>query len=119
MIAQSNRFHGPNSLKTLFRRGRSIKLDYLVLRHIANKQRLDFRLAVVVSKKVDKKAVVRNKIRRRLFELCRRRLPDFEVGVDLALIVYKNELAFMPAPELDKLLQPLFVQLAELYPHRF
>ena len=118
MIAQPNRFHGHNSLKTLLRRGRSIKLNYLALRHIANERRLSFRLAIVVSKKVDKKAVVRNRIRRRLFELCRRRLPNFETGVDLALIVYKNDLALMPASELEKLLQPLFAQLAELYPPR-
>ena len=86
-----------------------------MVRHQSNSRRSDFRLAVVVAKKVDKRAVVRNRIRRRIYELFRRRLPVFSGGVDMAVIVLKSDPAFMPAAELEDLLRPVFARLSEYY----
>lgn len=62
---------------------------------------MDFRMAVVVSKKVAKSAVVRNRIRRRLYESVRKqRLLDGH-AVDLVFVVRNESLAGLPATELD------------------
>ena len=115
MITHSNRFHGHRSLTKFFRRSQSFRAGCLIVRHQANNYRSDFRLAVVVSKKVDKKAVVRNRIRRRIYELFRCRLPSFGMGVDMAVIVQKSDPAFVSATELEDLLQPVFARLSEYY----
>lgn len=115
MIAQKHRFHGRNSLKPLFAKGGAIRADHFTLRHSANKRRSVWRLAVVVSKKVEKRAVVRNRIRRRLYELFRRRLGDDFGGVDLAVIVLKRELAEMDHGRLQALFEPVFAELEKRY----
>ena len=115
MIAGSNRFHGRNSLADFFRRSRSVRIEGFVVRHRPNRRRSDFRLAVVVGKKVDKRAVVRNRIRRRIYELFRRQLPAFGCGVDIAVIVLKSDPALVPAKELENLFRPVFARLSEFY----
>ena len=67
-------------------------------------------MAVIVSKKVSKKAVTRNRIRRRCFELWRPHLADLPAA-DLALIASQPELADWPAPRLADLNQKLLEQL--------
>ena len=48
------------------------------------------RLGVVVSRKVDKRAVVRNKIKRRLREIFRLKRGIFSKGFDIVIIARKN-----------------------------
>ena len=52
-----------------------------------------YRAAVVVSKKVHKSAVVRNRIRRRLYEITRNALKGHEKAPDLIYIVQNPVLA--------------------------
>lgn len=115
MIAQKYRFHGHGSLRFLFNRGQSIRTDFFILRHLNNKRRSDLRLAIIVSKKVDKRAVVRNRIRRRLYELFRVRFLSHDLNADLAVIVLKSELADLPAPQLNKIFEPIFEKLLKQY----
>lgn len=68
MIIRKNRFHGHHSVSRV--RGPSLHGEHVSVRFAGN-GRADYRAAVVVSKKVDKRAVVRNRIRRRLFEILR------------------------------------------------
>lgn len=62
----------------------------------------DYRLAIVVSRKVSKSAVVRNRIRRRIYEVVR--LHKKEVGVDwpldLVISVFDDRAAKVPHEEL-------------------
>ena len=44
------------------------------------------RAAFIVGRRVDKRAVVRNRVKRRLREAWRRELPVFQVGVDVGFI---------------------------------
>lgn len=50
-------------------------------------------MAVVVSRKVNKSAVVRNRIRRRIFEIVRTQPPAKLAGYDLVFTVFSDELA--------------------------
>jgi ribonuclease P protein component len=81
----------------------------LSLRYAPNAHRDQYRLAVVVSRKVSKSAVVRNRIRRRVYENVRILSGSFSEAYDLLLVVYDESFAKKPAPEvraeIEKLLQ--------------
>jgi len=62
--------------------------------------RQDWRAAVIVSKKVHKSAVVRNRIRRRFFEALRLQSGHFTAPYDIAFIVFNEKLADIDAKEL-------------------
>ncbi len=96
MLALKNRFHGHNSLRPLYQKGRGIYSKNLKLLWLPA-ERSDFKVAVVVSKKVHKSAVVRNRIRRRIYEISRLQFKDQAAGVDLIFIVQTPNLATMPA----------------------
>ena len=114
MITQKNRFHGYNSLRFIFKKGQTLRSDHFTIRHMPSRN-TNYRLAVVVSKKVDKKAVTRNRIRRRLYELFRQTFKDCSPAIDLVIIVHKPELATMPAGELQALFRPYILQLNTKY----
>jgi ribonuclease P protein component len=63
----------------------------------------------VVSKKVHKSAVKRNKIRRRLYETLRRG-PEIRQNVDLIFTVYTESVLEMSAPELSQQVDRLLHQ---------
>ena len=71
MLASTNRFHGRDSLRFVYRRGQQVRGSQLNLRYICNARRTTFRSAIVVSKKVHKSAVLRNRLRRRIYEIIR------------------------------------------------
>lgn len=102
MISRSHRFHGRGSLKLVYGRGQTVRTSWLVLRYLKNERRSDYRAAVVVSRKVSKSAVVRNQIRRRLYELIRLAGPEFADVYDLILTVHDELPAKLPAAELDR-----------------
>lgn len=107
MIARTHRFHGHASLKYLYSNGKAVRVAGLSLRYILNEKRSDYRAAVVVSKKVSKSAVVRNRIRRRVYENVRI-LSNSYVGVhDMAFLVYDERYADMPAEKLTAEMQKL------------
>jgi ribonuclease P protein component len=102
MIDTSHRFQGHGSLRFAYQRGQTIRGQHCSLRFIENKRRDTYRVAVVVSKKVNKSAVVRNRIRRRLYEVVRSVAPRINGSYDLVFIVYSDQLAEMPAPEVRR-----------------
>jgi ribonuclease P protein component len=80
------------------------------VKYIANPRRKYPRFAVVVSKKIYKSAVRRNRIRRRIYECIRRELPNLSNAGDLAVIVTSAEVLTMPAVKLDSLVVQLLRQ---------
>jgi ribonuclease P protein component len=86
----------------------------VTIKSVANPHRKHSRFAVVVSKKVHKSAVGRNRIRRRVYEVIRYELPKFTASHDVAVMVFSSELISLPADELTVLLRDLFHQ-AGLY----
>ena len=65
------------------------------------------RMAVVVSKKVEKTAVGRNKIRRRIYEVLRLNLEQIPKKRDYIFVVFSKDLLKMPFSDLEKLLGEL------------
>lgn len=110
MISRKNRFHGYNALRYIYQKGKVVRSPFVSLKYTPNERRKDYRLAVVVSRKVSKSAVVRNRIRRRLYELVRLRGSDFTGVYDMALVVYDERIADQPAPELAESIDQLLIK---------
>jgi len=102
MLAKKNRFQGRTTLGLVFRRGvvtrgRSVSARWLP------SDKADLRAAIVVSRKISKSAVVRNRIRRRIYTFLEQHLAQLKTG-DLVVTVFDTSLAEAPASELDKVL---------------
>jgi ribonuclease P protein component len=108
MIGRSNRFHGRASIQRLYKSGKLVRSASLSLRYAPNSRRTEYRLAVVVSRKVSKSAVVRNRIRRRLYEHVRILSASIPVSHDLIITVYDENMAEMPATGLNEEVVKLF-----------
>lgn len=101
MIDSKHRFQGYGSLRFVFSKGNTVRGQFFSLREIENKRRDTYRVAVVVSRKVHKSAVVRNRIRRRIYEQLRLALADVTKSYDIAVIAYSDKLAELPSAELQ------------------
>ncbi len=100
MIAQKNRFHGHNKVDSVYRRGSTLRGSLISLKYVPGTGQRPFRAAVVVSKKVSKSAVVRNRIRRRIYELVRQFDSQPLMGSELVFIVYSDQLASLESARL-------------------
>ena len=99
MIPVKNRFHGHNSLRYVYSNGTAVRTSAVTLKFVHNDRRHEPRVAVVVSKKVIKSAVARNRIRRRVYEYIRPLLPSLRGTFDMVFIVTSAELRSQPADE--------------------
>lgn len=104
MISKSHRFHGYGSLRYVYQNGKTIRGPLTALKFAANDRRSSYRLAVVVSKKISKSAVMRNRIRRRLYEAFRRHMVA-DQAFDIVVTVFHEQIATIPADELDRLVR--------------
>ncbi|HYH75814.1 MAG TPA: ribonuclease P protein component [Candidatus Saccharimonadales bacterium] len=100
MIDRIHRFQGHGSLRFVYQKGKVVRGQFCSLKFISNSRRDTYRLAVVVSRKVHKSAVVRNRIRRRIYEIIRHEEAAICGPFDLVFTVYNDQLATMPAAEL-------------------
>ena len=100
MLQQRYRFHGYGGLRYLYRHASAERSRLLIVKYVANRRRRMPRIAVVVSKKVHKSAVGRNRIRRRIYEILRQQVPYFTGVYDVALIITSSEVLTTPHDEL-------------------
>jgi ribonuclease P protein component len=108
MIAREHRFHGYNSLSFVYRKGRIVRDRYCSLKYTANPRRQTSRVAVVASRKLSKSAVVRNRIRRRIYEQVRGGgVVSGGVAYDLVFTAYDEKLADISVKELNKIISKL------------
>ena len=114
MLAFAYRFHGHGSLRFVYKNGQAIRSHLITIKHTTNPHRKVSRFAVVVSKKVHKSAVGRNRIRRRIYEIVRLEMPKMKGVHDVAIMVFSSEVITMPADELYDAVRQLFEQ-ADLY----
>lgn len=114
MIPAPFRFQGHNSLRYVYANGKAVRSQAATVKWVHNAHRSKPRISVVVSKKVLKSAVGRNRIRRRIYEYIRTRLPQLNDVYDIVIIVTTPEFRVMPAPELTEQLDGLF-EKAELF----
>ena len=106
MLRQRYRFHSRGGVKYTYKHGKTIRMPRISLVHNDNSRGFQ-RFAVVVSKKVIKSAVKRNRIRRRVYEAIRLELPEFTAKKDCIFVVFNKDVANIPFEDLRKLIRKL------------
>jgi ribonuclease P protein component len=106
MLAKKNRLTKKKDFENVFKRGRSFKQDFLIFKIIENKLGQS-RFSFIVSKKISKKAFLRNRVKRRISESVRLKIEKLRKGIDGILIALPKveEKKFL---EIDETIEKLF-----------
>jgi ribonuclease P protein component len=111
MLNRQHRFHGYGSLKRVYSNSKGVRGQSIGLRYSRRGPNKKYRVAVVVPKKVNKSAVARNRIRRRIFEIIR--LSEvIPPSADLIFTVYSDEVREAKADDLSKLINGLIQRIS-------
>jgi len=85
MLPFKNRLKKRKGFEAVFEKGEGFRQDLLFLKIFENNKE-DSRFAFSVGKKVAKKAIIRNRIKRQLREAVRLILPEVKTGIDGVLV---------------------------------
>jgi ribonuclease P protein component len=102
MLSRTHRFHGSGSLRRVYSQGKTVRGPFFSIRWAPNDRRESYRVAVVVSRKVHKSAVGRNRMRRRIYASVRKLQRDINGPYDIVITVFQDSLLNEPPSELDK-----------------
>lgn len=106
MLNSKYRFHSRGGVRHTYQEGKTIRTPKISLVHNDNSRGFQ-RFGVVVSKKVLKSAVGRNRIRRRVYEAIRLELPNFSAKKDCLFVVYSRDIKDIPFLELRHMVKEL------------
>lgn len=108
MLSSKYRFHSRGGVRYVYAHGRTIRHSKISLVHCPNTRGFQ-RFAVVVSKKVDKRAVVRNRIRRRTYEAIRlyKKANNFRAPKDFVFVIYTKDFMDCPFKDISKQISSL------------
>ncbi|MDD4409137.1 MAG: ribonuclease P protein component [Candidatus Pacebacteria bacterium] len=87
MLPIKNRLKKKKDFEKVFEKGSTIRNRYFFLRVLANNGENDTRIGFIVSKKVSKRAVERNRIKRLFRESVRLSIDKIRPGYDMIFIV--------------------------------
>jgi ribonuclease P protein component len=85
MLSKENRLTKEKEFENVFKKGKVLKEKNLVLKFVKNDLKKN-RFGFIVSQKVSKKAVVRNKVKRRLRQIMRKKMKKIKKGLDLVFV---------------------------------
>lgn len=88
MLNKKNRITSRALIAKLFQKGKTFKGKHLIFKFLPGKDP-ETRFAIVISKKISKKAVERNRFKRQISEALRPRLDDFKPPI-VALVILKS-----------------------------
>lgn len=98
MLAPKNRLRSKKDIERILKYGQKYKEGLLLLRARENNLSV-FRIGFVVSQKISKKAVIRNKIKRRLRSAVGGRLKSIKSGIDMLFValpgIEKNDYSYI------------------------
>ncbi|MBR2658528.1 ribonuclease P protein component [Candidatus Saccharibacteria bacterium] len=106
MLNKKYRFHSRGGVRYVYQKGKTVRRSKMSLVFVDNTRGFT-RVAVVVSKKVIKSAVGRNRIRRRVYEALRKNFDYLPKKKDYIFVVYSKGVKDMPFGELEKMLGEL------------
>lgn len=87
----------------------------MMVRSVTSKQPTS-RIAVIVSKKVYKQAVKRNRIRRRIYNIVRHELPVITRSYDITITIFSPEVLLLDFPSLEHELKLLLHSSTSINP---
>ena len=114
MLSKKYRFHSRGGVRYVYQKGKTIRNSKMSLVFVPNERGFT-RVAVVVSKKVNKTAVGRNRIRRRIYEVLRKNFDSIPKKTDYVFVVFSPEVLKMPVSELEKILGELVAEAKVCY----
>lgn len=114
MLAKVNRLRKKKDFERILKKGKSFKEGFIILKFNKNNSR-EIRFGFIVSRKVSKKATVRNKVKRRLRELMKKKIENLKRGMDIILISLPG-IETRDFWELDKTLEKLLKRAGALNP---
>lgn len=114
MLSKKYRFHSRGGVKYVYQKGKTIRRPGMSLVFCDNTKGFT-RIAVVASKKVEKTAVKRNRIRRRIYEALRKNMDLIPKEKDYIFVVYDKKIRTLPFAELEKLLGELVAEAKVCY----
>ena len=93
MLKAANRLRARGDFARAYQGGKTRHGEFVLVRARANRKAAN-RYGVVVSKKVSKRAVARNRIKRRILAIVRTELPVVNglTGIDIIIVVRPNAL---------------------------
>lgn len=83
-----NRLKKQKDFEEVFAKGKTVKGSFFFIKALF-REKGPFRCAVVVSSKVSSKAVVRNRLRRRLSALSQKLLSPLPAGFDIVIVAQR------------------------------
>lgn len=89
MLKKTNRITKDKEFDRAFKTGQSFYTKIFGIK-AANNDLAAVRLGILVSTKVSKKAVIRNKLKRQIREIIQKELPNLKTGKDLVIIVFSE-----------------------------
>ena len=114
MLNKKYRFHSRGGVKNAYKKGKTIRKPKMSLVFVPNDRGFT-RVAVVVSKKIDKRAVVRNRIRRRVYEVIRKNFDYLPKKTDYLFVVFSRDIVDMSYMELEKIIGELVTESKVCY----
>lgn len=109
MLSKKYRFHSRGGVRYTYSHGKTIRGAMISLVHNDNAKGFT-RCAVVVSKKVERTAVGRNRIRRRIYEAIRLCLSEKYLKRDYIFVVYSKDVLNMSFEDLKAAVVSLLEQ---------
>ena len=106
MLNKKFRFHSRGGVRYVYQKGKTVRGPKASLVFVENPKGFT-RVAVVVSKKVMKSAVGRNRIRRRVYEVIRKNFDLIPKKTDYVFVIFSKAVLDMPVAELEKCLGEL------------
>ncbi len=107
MLSAKYRFHRRNDVNKVYQKGKAIRGNQISLKYRINSSNNEYKIAVVVSKKTAKRAVVRNRIRRRIFEVIRLNSDLIPNGFEAVIGVYSEDVKNYKSEELESEIKKL------------
>ncbi len=109
MLAKKFRFHSRGGVRHTYQHGKTIREAKISLVFAINGRKKQ-RYAVVVSKKILKSAVGRNRIRRRVYEALCLEFPKIQQPVDCIFIINTKAISVIDFTELQSLIHNLLIE---------
>ena len=114
MLNKKYRFHSRGGVRYVYQKGKTIRSAKMSLVFMKNSRKFT-RVAVVVSKKVAKSAVDRNRIRRRVYEALRKNFEYIQKEHDYIFVVFSKDVLTMSFGELERKLGELVSEAKVCY----
>lgn len=89
MLKKENRLTEKNEFNNVFKRSKTSSGRFVFLKALENGLSVN-RFGFIVSSKISKRAVIRNKIKRRLREIIHKNIIDMKKGFDVVILVRPN-----------------------------